>query len=217
MVRVLILIFGFAALIAGAACTASGVASLRTLDEDDYILSGPARLTTSASGFVGSTKEVVGRDSGLRRGAVTVRIRVVEGGSIFLGIAPRDAADAYLGAARREILDQLRYDPLEVRRTAAGAGALPGPPASALTWTVSAAGDAPFDLTWEAENGDFVFAILRQDGSPGVDVTLEFGTKFRNQRSFAIAGIAIGMVVVVLGFLFLFVALRRRVTPSPAA
>lgn len=211
--RVLILVLGFVALIAGAACTASGVASLRTLDADDYMLSGPARLTTSTFGFVGATKELAGRDSGLREGAVTVRIRAIEGEALFLGIVPREAADAYLGAARRELLDDVRYDPLEVRRTAVGAGDLPGPPGPAVPWAASAAGGAPLDLTWQAENGDFIFVILREDGSAGVDAVLEFGTKFRYQRGFAMAGIAFGVFFIVVGLLLAFAALRRREAP----
>jgi len=215
-VRLFLLLLGFAALIAGAACGASGVASLRSLDEDDYLLSGPARLTTSTAGFVGSTAELAGRSSGIRNNSVTIRIRVSDGRDLFLGIAPAAAANPYLATARREIVDSIQYDPLELRRTAVGAGDALAPPADALAWTASASGDAPLDLTWSAQNGDYVFVILRADGRPGVDATVEFGTKFRYQRGYAIAGIAFGGLLVIVGLLLAVGALRRR-SPAPPA
>ncbi|MCL6643977.1 MAG: hypothetical protein K6U88_03190 [Dehalococcoidia bacterium] len=212
--RLVLLLLGFTALIAGAACGASGVASLRSLDEDDNLLSGPSRLTTSTAGFVGSTAELAGRSSGIRNNSVTIRIRVSDGRGLFLGIAPAAAADPYLAAARHEAVDQVRYDPLELRRTAVGAGDALAPPADALAWTASASGDAPLDLTWSAQNGDYVFVILRADGRPGVDAAVEFGTKFRYQRGYAIAGIALGAVLVAVGLLLAVGALRRR-SPAP--
>ncbi|GIW13971.1 MAG: hypothetical protein KatS3mg062_1410 [Tepidiforma sp.] len=194
----------------------AGTATLRTLDEDDYILSGPARLTTSTAGLVGSTGEIAGRESGIREGSITIRIRVLEGRQLFLGVASRQDLDAYLGTARHEILDDIRYDPLEARRTAVGAAALLPPPAGAVPWVASVSGDAPLDLAWQPENGDFAFAILRSDGQPGIDVTLEFGTKFRYQRGFAIAGIAIGAILILVGLLVAVLGIRRR-RPSPPA
>jgi hypothetical protein len=213
-VRIVVLLLGFLGLVAGTACAASGFASLRSLDEDDYLLSGPARFTTSTVGFAGSTAELTGTDSGIRAGAITVRIRLLEGQGVFLGIAPREAASAYLGASRHEVLDDIRYDPLEARRTAAGSAPEIAPPGEAIPWVAAASGDAPLELTWQAVDGDYLFAVLRADGQPGLDVELEFGTKFRYQRGFAIAGMVIGGFIVLIGLLLVIAALRRRRTPA---
>ncbi|WP_322817950.1 hypothetical protein [Tepidiforma sp.] len=208
--RILVLLLGLLGIIAGAACAASGFASLRSLDQDDYLLSGTAQLTTSTVGFVGSTKELAGSDAGIRNNSITVRIQALQGRGLFLGIAPRQAVEAYLGPVRHEVLDTIRYDPFEARRTAVGSAPAAAPPTESIPWLVAQSGDAPVQLTWQAVDGDYLFAILRADGQPGLQVQIEFGTKFRYQRGFAIAGIAIGGLIVLVGLLLVALALRRR-------
>ncbi len=215
MIRLLAVLVGFVALVAGAMCTASGYASLQSLDEGDQLLSGRARFITSTTGFVGSTRELAGRSTGIRQGTITVRLRIHEGSGLFIGIAPAAAFDTYAGLARREILDRVGYDPLTARRTTLGSGERLPPPADALPWAASATGDAPLELTWQATDGEYVFAILNADGSPGVEVTIEFGTRFRHQRAFAIAGIAIGLALVGAGLAISVLALRRRRPARP--
>ena len=209
--RILALLLGLLGIIAGAACAASGFASLRSLDQDDYLLSGTAELTTSTVGFVGPTKELAGTDAGIRNNSITVRIQALQGRDLFLGIAPRQAVEAYLGSVRHEVLHTIRYGPLEARRTAVGsAPAAAAPPSESIPWLIAQSGDAPVQLTWQAVDGDYVFAILQADGQPGLQVQLEFGTKFRYQRGFAIAGMAIGGLILLVGLLLVALALRRR-------
>lgn len=215
MARFFAILLGLSALVLGAMCTASGYASLQSLDEGDLLLSGQARFVTSTTGFVGATREIAGRSTGISEGSITVRIRSHQGTGLFMGIATAEDFERYAGTARREVLDQIGYDPLTARRTTLGSTDRLPPPAESIPWAASVAGDAPLDLTWQAVDGDFVFAILNADGSPGLDVTLEFGTKFRHQRAFATAGIAIGALLVLVGFIALVLAIRRRPAPAP--
>ncbi|WP_322797385.1 hypothetical protein [Tepidiforma sp.] len=213
--RIAFIVLGLVMMVAGAACGASGIASYRALDEGDYLLSGPATFTTSTVGFFSSTGELTGDPGAVRRGTVTIRVRVTSGENLFVGIAPREQVDAYAGAASREIMADVTYDPLDFRRTAVGTERSLPPPASALTWTAAVEGDAPLELTWQALPGEHTLAILHRDASPGLTATLEFGTKFRYLRFSAIAGIVLGTVLLLGGLAFLVSGLRQRRSPSP--
>ncbi|WP_343392938.1 hypothetical protein [Candidatus Amarobacter glycogenicus] len=61
--------------------------------------------------------------------------------------------------------------------------------------------------------------IMNADGQPGVDVDVRFGVRFPYLRGFAIAGMVIGVVLILAGVLWLAFLYRpgRRREPDPGA
>lgn len=224
--RFVFIIIGVLLAFAGVACAASGVATVRTIDDDGFVSSGPAQLSTPARAITGDTAELVNSGDRARDGKVKVRINAdpLGGRALFLGIGPSGNVDALLRRAPYVVLSDIEFDPLEFNaRDVPGTGTA-GPPEAATFWVASTSGEGPLELVWpftDGEDGEarYSFVIMAADGSEGVDATVTLATRFPYLRGYAIAAIVVGGVLVVLGVLLVAIPIligrRRRRREAP--
>lgn len=106
-----------------------------------------------------------------------VRAELVDGGDVFLAVAPAPDVAAYLeGVAHDRLVDVDRWADDVEYRTVVG-GEVPAPPLGAEIWTASASGPGRQELRWEPEPGDWTFVVMRADGEPGVAVLASVGLR----------------------------------------
>lgn len=218
--RFVFIIIGVLLAFAGVACTASGVATLRTIDDDGFVSSGPAQLSTPTRAITGDTAELVNSGDRARDGKVKVRINAepLDGRALFVGIGPSGNVDALLRRAPYVVLSGIDFDPFEfTARDVPGTGSA-GPPGAATFWAASTSGEGPLELVWpftDGEDGEarYSFVIMAADGSEGVDATVTLATRFPYLRGYAIAAIVAGGVLLIAGVLLVVIPIligRRR-------
>jgi hypothetical protein len=129
-----------------------------------------------------------------------VRMRGVAAGpeSLFMGIAPADAAAEYLdGVVHDEITDWDSFnDHIENVVYSRNEGTTdPAAPGTKGFWVASVSGNGEQALDWTIQSGDWAVVIMNADGSPGVAADVRFGV-------LAPSGlVAIGWALVVVGLL----------------
>jgi hypothetical protein len=207
-VRILFIIIALVMILAGAACATPSFVTYRALDGDGYI-SGQGRMTTGSAAFVTRTaqfKEITEKEVEENRvgGDTVLKIRAerVDGGDVAVGIAPAADLDAYLVRGSGETVNDLDFDPFGYRGVVVG-GARPLPPPDPALFVAFASGPGEQEVRWTVQSGEWRAVIMNADGSAGVDVEARFGARFPFLRGFAIAGMAIGGTIIVLGLLLL--------------
>ncbi len=149
---------------------------------------------------------------------VTVRVEVTGRGAeakpLFVGVADRADADAYLaGVSVAEVRnlrfpndDLTRRPSLEVR--AVPGTAAPSAPTAQTFWLASASGARTSSLDWRVEPGDYDLVMMNADGSRGIIASATLGV--RAPVVLTIAGVVLGVGAVVLGLGVLIVVLSAR-------
>jgi hypothetical protein len=141
------------------------------------------------------------------------------GNETFVGIAPIDAATAYLGAVERTVVDDLGIDS-PGRRDLPG-GEPSGPPADQDFWTAQASGSGTQELTWVPAEGDWMLVVMNADGSAGISVESRIGATFPALDGIGWGLLIAGVACLVIGALLLALAARRpadrRGPPQPMA
>jgi hypothetical protein len=136
---------------------------------------------------------------GAALGVVRVRAAAMEPGRpVFVGIAPRAAADRYLaGVASGTVAERTgSAAPLVVEQP----GGPPAPaPADAGIWVAQAAGTGTQTLTWRPVPGDWTLVVLQPDGRPGIDVAADAAATVPGLRALSLVLLGIGAVLVALG------------------
>lgn len=109
-----------------------------------------------------------------------IRVQGVAAGSetLFLGIAPAEAAAGYLdGVAHDEIThwDSGADDIVDVVYTRNDGTTDPAAPGTEEFWVASVSGSGEQDLDWTIESGEWALVIMNADASPGVSADVRFG------------------------------------------
>jgi hypothetical protein len=185
-------------------------------DADGFLMSPEEPFDTSSYAIVSDVLDI---DTDVPQWVVddligTVRITSDSERPVFVGIAPAREADAYLGDVRRAVVVDFNINPDYSPRPG---GAPSSPPVEQTFWVVSTSGAGEQTLDWEVEDGDWVIAVMNEDGSAGVATSLRLGAELD-----WLTWIAIGLLVA--GVLFglgaaglIYVGVRRpRVTSSGA-
>ncbi|GAA4880905.1 DUF4389 domain-containing protein [Actinomycetospora straminea] len=160
---------------------------------------------------------------GAALGDVRVRAAALEPGRpVFLGIAPRDAADRWLAGVATGTVAESRDGDTRPRVVEQPGGPLPGPPADAGIWIAQTSGPGTQTLTWRPTSGDWVLVVLQPDGRAGIDVAADAGATVPGLRALSLALLAAGAVLVALGATAVTAAVatahrRGRPTSDPAA
>ena len=95
---------------------------------------------------------------------------------IFLGVATQDELANYLEGSSYSQITRFGIGDRVTYRTETG-GPLPQPPSAVDLWDASVEGTGTQTLTWDAQEGDWEFALLNADGSAGITVIAEGGAK----------------------------------------
>jgi hypothetical protein len=221
-VRIFLIILGAIFALLGFACGASGVAAYRSVGSDGYV-EGGGRMTTQTAALVTDTAkfEKVDDNAGSRAGKVTLRIAAerADGGPVFVAIGTDAAVTNYLADGSSAIVRDLEFGPFDYSTVAQG-GTRPQEAPEAALFRVAAGGPGRQEVTWNVEAGAWRAIILNADGSAGVDVQASFAVKFPYLRGFAIAFVAIGGALLIIGVLLIVFqarGMRRNRTAEPPA
>jgi hypothetical protein len=143
--------------------------------------------------------------------AASLRIRS-EGG-VFVGVARRADAQAYLAGVERDEIEDVDFWPFKVGYDRVPGHRAPAPPASQDIWVATGSGGKP--LHWRVREGDWSVVAMNADGSPGVDFAAKVEAKVPIVHTLAIWALIIGGALAALATALLVWAARSRVaTPA---
>jgi hypothetical protein len=108
-------------------------------------------------------------------GKVRISASGTSSAGIFIGIAPRAEALAYLSGVSYDQLTGLRFSPYQLTYTAHGGGA-PTAPASQTFWQAQASGAGTQTLTWTVASGQWIVVLMNADGSRSIAADVSVGT-----------------------------------------
>lgn len=219
--RILFIIIAVLLVIAGGACAVPSAVTYRALDSGGFI-NGSGHMSTDTAALVTNTaqfREVTEKEVEEGRAGGKVRLRFEaersDGGDVLVAVGSADAIQALVVTGSYEIVDSLQFDPFDYRGVARGGRNELAPPEDGLFVTV-ASGPGHQEVVWTIVPGAWRAIIMNADGSAGVDVDVRFGARFPYVRGFAIAGMVIGVVLIVIGIAwlaFLFRPGRNRNQP----
>ena len=99
-------------------------------------------------------------------GTVKITVTPAAGSAVFVGVAPTDDVDGYLGGVEHATL--VAFGRAPAYRVHDGS-APQGPPTSAPIWAAQATGTGTQTLEWKAADGDWTLVFMNADASRGVD------------------------------------------------
>ena len=218
--RVLLVIIGGLAGLAGLYCAGSGFVTYRAVDADGFITSDRATIVSPSLAITTQAAEIETESRNLSSGSALIRVRASreDGGPVFVGIGRADLVQAYLLGTRYEALTDIQFSPFEFN-----ARIIPGrstddlldPPESRTDiWASSSAGTGLQETSYSVikdETGrviDHIVVIMNADPSPGVAVEAEYAVKYPRVRGTGIAFMIIGTLVFLVGTLFVVVGVR---------
>lgn len=123
-----------------------------------------------------------------------IRIRV-EGGEkpVFVGVAPDDEVDRYLGdVSHDELIDFDGARPEFVLHDGRAPRSSPG---AQDFWVAKAAGRDEQALTWDAEFGRWTAVVMNADAAPGIAVEADAGVKLDWAIWAGLGLLAVGLVM----------------------
>ncbi len=180
-------------------------------DGTGYLTSDPRTFTTPAPAITSEridlgTSEVVAPSAvlGTVRFVVTARDPAQK---VFVGIAPRSSADAYLAGVGRAVVTDWASGTVDQRQQ--GGGAPPVPPTSSSIWVASTSGPGTQTLAWKPTSGDWTVVVMNTDASPGVSVTATAGATIPALGWIAGGFFALGGILLVAGAVLVVIPVIR--------
>ena len=212
---VLVLLFSTLLLMGGGALLS---AHLTERSDDGYLLSPEDTIAGPGYALVSERIELsAGADwVPLSAALGTARIEVtgtVPGSEVFIGIAPVDAASAYLDGVERTVIDDLGLDSTSGTPPTLPGGEPAGPPGDQDFWTEQAVGRGTEQVSWAPSEGDWMLVVMNADGSAGVSVDARIGATFPALSAIGWGLVITGLLALAIAVLLLVLAIRR---PSDA-
>jgi Domain of unknown function (DUF4389) len=181
-------------------------------DADGLLRTDPQRFETSTSALVSEDLRLRfdGPDWLFARevtGDVQLQVTSEEAEPVFVGVAPRPAAAAYLDGVARDVVARIGDSEVTYR---ARPGGLPAtPPATETFWVESATGTGVQNVTWQPQEGDWVVVVMNADGSPGIAVDADVAAELPILTWVAVGLVAVGLVLLLGAAVPLYLAVRR--------
>jgi len=150
-------------------------------------------------------------DSPIELGEIaTLRIQVENldaDKGIFIGIAPTEILDDYLGGVPYAVVDDTDEDEMFLSyRMNASDEPLP-PPGDQEFWTLSTAGIGAQELEWELEEGAVSFVVMNEDASDGLAIDAVAGVRVPLIGPVGVGLLIGGGVALAIGTILLALAL----------
>jgi uncharacterized protein DUF4389 len=147
-----------------------------TMRTADGFVSASA-VTVHSGGYAVASDDIDLSGLGGLSGVVgDVRLRVTpagDNGSMFVGIAPTAAADAYLAGVARSTVTRL--DGRDTATVSLPGGPPATPPSAATIWAQSSSGAGPRTVTWVPADGRWTVVVMNANGSADVTANVVAG------------------------------------------
>jgi len=130
--------------------------------------------------------------------------------NIFLGVAREDDLAEYLDNVEHDRVIDFEIDPDTWEYENVSGSVRPAPPTEQTFWEESAHGFGKQVLKWELEEGTWVFVMMNEDGSAGVDLNMEIGAKVPWLVGVGVGLLVGGIVGLIIGAMMIFFAVRTR-------
>ena len=208
-------------LVSLAALAAGGVATWADNTQRDsagYLTSSTHTFATPSYAITSDRIDLVHSDvldASSILGKVRVRATAIDPAkAIFIGIAPRAAADRYLAGVGRAVVTSWATGTTGSPQPAGGAPAKL--PTDAAIWDTSVSGTATQTLTWRPHSGNWLAVVMNRDASPGVSLTANAGAIIPGLGWVATGLFAGGGLLLVAATLLVVIPVVRA-SRSPAA
>lgn len=140
----------------------------------------------------------------------TLRIQATsldESKSLFIGIAPTQKLDDYLGGVTYAIFDDVNEDEMFLSYRMNVEETSLAPPAEQEFWVQSTTGSGEQELLWDLEEGNVSFVIMNRDASDGIAVQAEAGIRVPLIKPISVGLLVGGGIVMALSTLLLALVL----------
>jgi len=186
-------------------------ADLTQRDAAGYVTTGIHGFSTEGSALTTAPAELDSPGVGwlypsVVLGNVRIRVTPVNGStSVFVGIASSSDVDRFLADVSHTVISDFWT---EGSQSVAG-GAPGSDPGAQGFWVASASGVGTQTLNWDPQSGSWSVVVMNPDGRPGVDVVADLGATYPALLGIAIASLALGVILLVVGVLLVGSAIRR--------
>jgi hypothetical protein len=143
-----------------------------------------------------------------------VTARSLDGRPVFIGVAPADAVQAYLGGATHDRVTMVDRHGVPTYDHTSGAAKV-APPVDQSFWDSRVSGAATQDLTWTLRNGRWAVAVMNADGSSGVAVASTAAVRIGTLWPFVFALLGSGIVLAGTGAGLIIAGVRGRTAMQP--
>jgi hypothetical protein len=214
--RVIAIVAGALAALAGFGLAAVGALLLGVFGSDGTVASGSHSLSTSRAALVSSVGDISDiADVADVVGDPRVRVSARAPGSdsrVFVGIGPAAEVDRYLASAPIDEVTDFEIDPFELTRRPRPGTVRPAPPASQGFWVAEASGRNTATLDWKLRDGDYRLVLMNVDGSRPVAAAGELKLTLPHVAGVAWASTGGGLLLLLGGTAAIVLALRARRT-----
>jgi hypothetical protein len=173
-------------------------------ETDDFTTQGYALVSERIDLATGADWFPLSAALGTTRAEVTA---VDPGTELFVGIAPLAEGTAYLDGVERSVIDDLGT--VAIDEVLVPGGAPSGPPGDEEFWVAETSGSGTQRLDWEPAEGNWLFVVMNADASAGVAMDARVGATAPGLLGLAWAVLGTGLLLVVVGTLLLFLAIRH--------
>lgn len=210
--RVTLVVLGSIVSLVGASLIAAGVTGVvvdqTRRDDQGYLMSPSEKFESAGFAVLSESAEVnlVGAERAVDFFLGTVKVESKAIRPVFTGIGPEADVNAYLDEVERSVVTELgrrpHYDEQPGREPVS-------PPGDQTFWVASSSGAGTQSFTWEPKDGDWVFVLMNDDGSAGVQADLSIGAEVDPLLWIGIGTLIGGLVVLLLGALAIAVGATR--------
>jgi hypothetical protein len=127
--------------------------------------------------------------------------------AVFVGIAPADAAQAYLAGTHYSTLTHLAGGRDSVVDHSGAAPAVP--PVRSSIWTVSATGTGTQTLTWPSRDGTWMVVVMNADGSAPVSAHIDVGITAPSLVWISVTLFGVAALFIVAGVVLIMIPMGR--------
>jgi hypothetical protein len=184
-------------------------------DEDGFVNSAAMEVEVDGFALVAGPAEIEDLpeipNSPIDLGQVaTLRIQVLNldpDQGVFVGMAPTDLLDDYLGGVPYAVVDDTNEDGMFLSYRMNTSEQPLSPPAEQEFWTLSSTGIGFQELEWKLEEGDVSFVIMNEDASDGLAFEAVVGARVPLIGPVSIGLIVGGAVTLAIATILLAIAL----------
>jgi hypothetical protein len=218
--RVVFITLSILVMTLGALIAIAGGALMAVFGTSDTASSGVQQVSTPTSALVSSVAAIQ-NTSGVQTVLGSIRLRVTAtpagpGRQIFIGIGPAAAVDRYLSQVAHDEATDVTLTPFHLTLVRHGGTASPAPPGSQSFWVAEASGTSPA-ISWKVTDGSFRLVVMNADGTAPVRFDAQVAITVPHLFEIGASLLAVGIVVLLAGLLFLLAVLRSRPRPPGAS